>query len=104
MTGRSRSGKMSARIRLTAKNAVSATAMTATRMVTGRRRAARISHIGSTSSRGRAQVGEKRGQRALRRRLRQQRAPHVDPRELILYFRLRQEALGVGDFADAAQP
>src|SRR2546426_1105575 len=46
MTGRFRSGKMSMRIRLTAKIAVSATAITATTIVTGRRSAARMSHIG----------------------------------------------------------
>ena len=36
---------MSARMRLTAKTAVIATAMTATRMVMGRRSAARMSHM-----------------------------------------------------------
>ena len=39
----------------------------------------------------------------MRHRLRQQCAPHVDPRELVLHFRLREEALRIGHFDDARQ-
>ena len=84
--------------------AVSATAITATRTVMGRRSAARISHIGQrTPADGFSSVEERR-QRAARDGLRQQRAPHVDPRDLVLHFGLREQALRVGDFDDARQP
>ena len=39
----------------------------------------------------------------MRRGLRQQRAPHVDPRELILNLCLREQALRVSHFDDARQ-
>src|ERR1700688_4468430 len=102
MTGRFRSGKMSTRMRLTAKTAVRATALTATRMVIGRRRAARMSHM-EVTSRLRVHEMQERREIALRHGLRQQRPPDVNPGELILDFGLREEALCVGHFDDARQ-
>ena len=46
---------------------------------------------------------EKRGESSLRRRLGQQCAPHVDASELILEFRLREQALRIGDLENARQ-
>ena len=94
---------MSARIRLTAKTAVNATAITATRIVMGRRRAARISHIGQRAPADGFTSDDERRERALRHGLRQQRAPHVDPRELVLHFGLREQALRVRHFDDARE-
>ena len=95
---------MSARIRLTAKTAVSATAITATRIVIGRRRAARISHIGQRAPADEVSSEINGVERAVRGRLRQQRAPHVDARELVLHFRLREQTLRIGHFDDAREP
>src|SRR5690349_7359440 len=99
MTGRSRSGKMSMRIRVTATTAVSATAITATRTVTGRRSAARTSHMpdslrltSEVHERPEVTPGNGNGQ---------QRQPDVHARELILHFGRRQQALRVGDLDDA---
>src|SRR5260370_40833528 len=100
MTGRFRSGKMSTRMRLTAKTAVRATAITATRMVIGRWRAARISHMKRTSRLWAHEIQERR-EITLRHRLGQQRPPHVNPGELILAFAVRDEAWCDADFDDA---
>src|SRR5215510_4285382 len=94
---------MSARIRLIANTAVNATAMTATRMEMGRRRAARISHIGSTNSSRKVQQRQKRRERALCRGVGQQRAPDINPRELILHFGLSEQTLRIRDLDDARE-
>src|SRR5262245_35779582 len=94
---------MSTRIRLIAKTAVNATAMTATRMERGRRRAARISHIGSTNSSRNVQQRQKRRESALRRGLGQHRAPDINTRELILHFGLSEQTLCIRDFDDARE-
>src|SRR5476649_786069 len=102
MTGRFRSGKMSARMRLTAKTAVSARAITATTTVIGRRSAARINHMAQAPDL-RMNEAQKRREAPLRHRLRQQRPPHVHARELILHLRLRQKTLRIGDLDDARE-
>src|SRR5215204_3991078 len=99
MTGRSRSGKMSARIRLTANEADSATAIAATRTVMGRRRAARISHMSGRSCA--AEAFDERRQVAGRDRLGEGGSPHVDLRSPVLVLGLRQQVLRLGDFDDA---
>src|SRR6478609_6459594 len=101
MTGRSRSGKMSIRMRLTANAAVRATAITATSTVIGRRSAARMSHMHELL--GLPEDGEEGTEIALCDRRGQQCAPDLDARELILHFRLREQALGVGHFDDGCE-
>src|SRR5579872_7231735 len=101
MTGRSRSGKMSARMRLTANTARPATARTATSTVIGRRSAARISHMGS--ARSPLKQIEQRREIAARDRFPEQRTPHVDTGQLVLRLGLREQTLRVCDSDDVAQ-
>ncbi len=94
---------MSARIRLTAKTAVSATAITATRIVIGRRSAARINHMVNDLPRTDERAPRKDARLPCATASRQERPPHVDSRELVLHFGLREQALRVGDFDDARE-
>src|SRR5687767_7223977 len=102
MTGRSRSGKMSTRIRLTANTAVSAIAITPTMIVIGRRSAARINHMARFSL-GLANEVQERREVSVRDGNRKARAPDVDTRELVLHFRLGEQALGIRHFDHAGQ-
>ena len=113
ITGRFKSGKMSARMRRTATTAVSATAVTTTSTVTGRRSAIRTSHMNQLSpckhptstarTTLRTQCTDKRGEIAFRDRLRQERAPDVHARKVILEFGLRQQVLRFRDFDNVCQ-
>src|SRR5215212_10695412 len=102
MTGRSRSGKMSARIRLTANEADRAMAIAATRTVIGRRRAARISHMSGPSCA--PEAFDERRHVTRRDRLGEGGPPHVDLRRPLLVLGLRQQVLRLGDLDDAGEP
>src|SRR5690242_17542233 len=94
---------MSTGIRIRASTDKSPTAITATRTVKGRRRAARISHISLTSRSAAGQV-EKRLQVPLGECLVEHRLPDCQPGYIVLDFRLKQEALGIGNLHDGGEP
>src|SRR5437868_8537500 len=94
---------------------VNTTAITATRIVTGRRMAVNTNHMrylppspaeaGHDVLVGRSwfdPVGERR-QIAVRLRRRQQRTPHAEPRDSIIRFCLREQALRFRHFDDAGE-
>src|SRR5690349_18756468 len=104
MTGRFRLGKISTGIRNNASTASNPTAITTTRTVNGRRRAARISHISVTSSGSLSYQVEKRLEVALREGLAQHGAPHGQARQIVFDFGLQEKTLRFGDLHNGCQP
>src|SRR3954464_2364517 len=93
-------------------NDVKTTAITATRIVTGRRMAVNTNHMrwlprspadtGHDVLVGRSRFDpvEERRQIAVRLRRCQQRTPHAEPRDGIIRFCLREQSLRFGDLDD----
>src|SRR5215471_8569260 len=97
-------GKMSTFISRIAMIDASATEITATMIVIGRRIAVSTNHMRSLLNAGlRSQLFQKRRQIAMRLRRRQQCSPHPEPGHRIVGFRLREEVLRFRDLGDAGE-
>src|SRR6266436_1271206 len=87
---------------------VSATASTATRIVTGRRMAVNTNHMTCLPEllipRSRFDLVDERRKIAMRLRCRQQRTPHAEPRHRVISLGLREQPLRFGHLGHAGEP
>ena len=103
MAGSPTCGKMSTGMRSMARIAQSATARSANTTVTGRESEPKTKRMdsrfpGASSPR----LGQEGPDIARRRRDGEQPAPDAQPGQCVVDLRLRQQALGVGDFGDVS--